>query len=228
MTNGVTVFPGGVSTTDNGVFHKAPFPDPFQYHIYKNDFDTYVSGDWTVTKPGSGTTIALADGSGGLLSLANTSTDDDLISHQLAIESFKFVANKKAFFAIKFKIDDATQCDFTVGLVLRDTTPLAFTDGCGFTKADGSTAISFTSLKNSSGTTKTSAATFVNDTFITLGYYFDGNKFYVYADDQLVHTTAVNATICDDEELTVTFAFQNGSAAARTMTVDYVFAGVER
>ena len=34
--------------------------------------------------------------------------------------------------------------------------------------------------------------------------------------------------IPDNEELTVSFGIQNGAAAAKTMTVDYVFAAVER
>ena len=32
----------------------------------------------------------------------------------------------------------------------------------------------------------------------------------------------------DDEELTISFGIQNGAAAAKTMTVDYVFASKER
>ena len=31
---------------------------------------------------------------------------------------------------------------------------------------------------------------------------------------------------CDDEELTISFGIQNGAAAAKTMTIDYVLAAV--
>ena len=39
-------------------------------------------------------------------------------------------------------------------------------------------------------------------------------------------TTLTNVT--DDEDLTISFGIQNGAAAAKTMTVDYIFAAVER
>ena len=37
-----------------------------------------------------------------------------------------------------------------------------------------------------------------------------------------------NTNLVTDEELTVSFGIQNGEAAAKTMTIDYVVAAVER
>jgi hypothetical protein len=38
----------------------------------------------------------------------------------------------------------------------------------------------------------------------------------------------VNTNAPDDEELAVSFAIQNGEAAAKVMTLDYISAGKER
>jgi len=38
----------------------------------------------------------------------------------------------------------------------------------------------------------------------------------------------VNTNLPDNEELTISFGIQNGAAAAKTMTIDYVTAIVER
>ena len=53
-------------------------------------------------------------------------------------------------------------------------------------------------------------------------------EFQIFIDDAQVasQTTLTNAT--DDEDLTVSFGIQNGAAAAKTMTIDYILAAVER
>ena len=40
--------------------------------------------------------------------------------------------------------------------------------------------------------------------------------------------SAVNTNAPDDEDLAVSFAIQNGAAAAKVMTMDYISAGKER
>jgi hypothetical protein len=40
--------------------------------------------------------------------------------------------------------------------------------------------------------------------------------------------TSVTTNLVDDEDLTPTFAIQNGEAVAKTMTVDYIFVAKER
>jgi hypothetical protein len=74
-------------------------------------------------------------------------------------------------------------------------------------------------------------ATQSDDTFVTLGWYFDGDttngiKYYVDGTHKGTQTTMTN--LCTDEELAVSFALQNGAAAAKTMTLDYIYAAQER
>ena len=161
--------------------------------------------------------------------ITNDAADDDSDFFNLVGESFQYSATKKMFFRARFKISDATQSDFVMGLQITDTTPLAVTDGVYFTKADASTSTSFVVVKDSTATTETGVATIADDTFVTLAFFYNpqSGKFEVYADDSKV-AEVVNTNAPDDELLTVSFGLQNGEAVAKTMTLDYVFAAVER
>jgi hypothetical protein len=232
FTSGVT----NVVTGGTGELLKQP--DPIKYHVYHEDFDKYTASDWviTTTEGGSGAaTEALGDGDGGLLVVTNDDADDDSDEFQWAggsggvIESFKYEATKGLYFKTRFKVNDATQSDFAVGLVITDTTVIdGTTDGIFFRKADGATSIELVIEKDSTETT-VSCGDAADDTFMTLGFYYDPRirKFSVYKDNVKVGT-AVNTNAPDDEELAVSFAIQNGAAAAKVMTLDYISAGKER
>jgi hypothetical protein len=192
------------------------------------DFDYYVAGDWTVTETDSGATQALTDGDGGLLLVTNTAADNDLVGLQKKGESFRFASGKKLFFEARFKVSDATQSDLAIGLQITDTTPLDITDGVFFIKADGSTSVSFSVEKNNTATTTTAVATMADDTFITLGFNYDGGSVMEYCVNGVVTGTSVTTNLPDDEDLAISFALQNGEAVAKTMTVDYIFVAKER
>ena len=201
--------------------------DPTKVHQYMEDFDHYAAGDWTVTETQVGATQALANADGGVIALTNSAADDDLNAIQKVGESFLFQSGKKMWFKSRFKVSDATQSDVVVGLQITDTTPLAVSDGVFFIKLDGSTTMNLLVEKNGTATT-TTAATIGDNTYITLGFAYDGaSEIAVYADDVLVGISAVT-NLPDDEELTVSLAVQNGEGAAKTLSVDYVFVAKER
>jgi hypothetical protein len=228
-----THFTNGVSNVTQGhPLYEFGLPDPTKWVSYFNDFNTYTAGDWTITTVEAGAgdaTEALTDVAGGALLITNDAADDDSDFFNLVGESFQYSATKKMFFRARFKISDATQSDFVMGLQITDTTPLAVTDGVYFTKADASTSTSFVVVKDSTATTETGVATIADDTFVTLAFFYNpqSGKFEVYADDSKV-AEVVNTNAPDDELLTVSFGLQNGEAVAKTMTLDYVFAAVER
>lgn len=229
MGNIVTRFPNGATNVaEDTPWGDFPAFSPSKAHTYFNDFDTYTAADWTVTETQAGATQALADGDGGLLLLTNSAADDDIVSLQKVGESFLFASGKKLWFEGRFKVSDATQSDFVIGLLITDTTPLDVTDGVYFSKADGSTALSFSVEKNNTATSATSIATVANNTFLKVAFFFDGESYvYYYINDVMTGKVAIT-NLPDDEDLTVSFAIQNGEAAAKTMTVDYVFAAKER
>ena len=224
----VTRFPNGVTNVgEDSPFADLAMPAPTKFHSYMEDFDYYTAGNWTVTETQAGATQALTDGDGGLLLLTNTAADNDLVSLQKVGESFRFASGKELFFEARFKVSDATQSDLVVGLQITDTSPLDVSDGVFFIKADGSTTVSLVVEKNGTATT-TSVGTMENDTFISLGFYYDGASAIQYSVNGSVLGTSVTTNLPDDEDLTVTFAIQNGEAVAKTMTVDYIFVAKER
>ena len=228
-----THFTSGVTNVgSDSTLGKLKAPAPHKYHTYFNDFDTYLASDWTITTTEDGTgsaTEALADGDGGLLLVTNAAGDNDHDFFQLVKEGYKYEAGKQLAFNIRFKTNDATQSDIVAGLQLTDTTPLDVTDGIFFLKADGAATISFIVEKNSTQSTLTLPNSLADDTFMTLGFVYDpkDQKFHVFQNNVLAGTV-VSTNAPDDEELALSFGIQNGAAAAKTLTVDYIGASKER
>ena len=232
MGNLVTRFPNGVTNVaDNALFADMVQPDPTKFHTYFNDFDTYTAGDWVVTETQAGATQALTAGDGGLLLLTNTAADNDLVALQKTPAAFTFTAGKKTFFSCRFKVSDATQSDVVIGLQVVDITPLDVTDGVYFLKADGSTAISVICRKNATtgSTSASSIATLANDTYIELGFAYDGEgKVFYEVNGNVVGSLDASSAYLPDTDCTVSFAIQNGEAVAKTMTLDYIYVAKER
>ncbi|QOR55462.1 MAG: hypothetical protein ULS35scaffold63_19 [Phage 33_17] len=207
--------------------------DPTVYHEYFDDFDTYIAGNWVVTETQAGATETLANEDGGALLLTNTAADNDLVALQKIGESFLFEAGKPLVFKARFKVSDAIQSDLVIGLQITDTTPLAVTDGVYFQKDDGDANLDFHVVKNSTVTSATAITTLSNNTYITIGFRYDGSSMIEYfaGTDSRNPTRLGKADIANlpnDEELTVSFALQNGEAVAKTMSIDYILAQKER
>ncbi len=116
--------------------------------------------------------------------LTNAAGDNDLDFLQLKGESFKLSSSKRAYFSARFKVSDATQSDFVMGLGITDTTPLDTTDGVFFLKADGGTGLDFLIEKDNTATTTSSVATIADDTFITTNWFIDPDHSKVYFNRQ--------------------------------------------
>ena len=224
-----TRFPNGVTNVgEQSLFAELGQPAATLYHTYFEDFDYYTAADWTVTETQAGATQALTDGDGGLLLITNTAADNDLVSLQKVGESFRFASGKPLFFEARFKVSDATQSDVVIGLQITDTTPLDVTDGVFFIKADGAATVDFRVEKNNTATTASAMATMANDTYIRLGFYYDGVSAVQYFVNGSIAGSSVTTNLPDDEDMTITIAIQNGEAVAKTMTVDYVYVAKER
>jgi len=163
------------------------------------------------------------------LLVTNAAGDNDHDFFQLVKEGFKYESGKQLAFHVRFKTNDATQSDIVAGLQLTDTTPLDVTDGIFFLKSDGAATISFIVEKDSTQSTLTLPNSLADDTFMTLGFVYDpkDQKFHVYQNNVLAGTV-VSTNAPDNEELTVSFGIQNGAAAAKTLSVDYIGAHKER
>jgi hypothetical protein len=204
--------------------------DPTLIHTYFNDFDTYLASDWTVTETGTATQ-ALTAGLGGWLLITNSAADNDASFSQLTTATFQPTAGKRLFFKARFKVSDATQSDIQVGLILTDTTPLDATDGIYFQKDDGDAQLDVYVRKNAStgSTSISNVGTVVSDTFMTVGFEYDGaDEVLAFVDNVLVGRLEASSTYLPDTLLAVSFGIVNGEAVAKTMTLDYIFAAQER
>ena len=221
--NGVTNRPAGT------LFGSLKTFDPTRFHTYMEDFDYYTAADWTVTETQVGATQALTDADGGVLLLTNTAADNDLVALNKVGESFRFAQGAPLYFSARFSVNDATDSDLVMGLQITDTTPLDVTDGVFFLKSDGSANVSLVIEKDSNQTTIDNFITLADNTFITLGFYWDGlDSIWVGVGNSATHRVDVGSNLPDDEDLTISFAVQNGEAVAKTMSVDYIFVAKER
>ena len=233
----VTRLPGGltnVSATD--IFANMRKPVVTGFHEQFLDFDSFATGDWVITKTGTGTT-ALTAGDGGLLLLTDTAGASDAIFLQWAggsgagLTSWLMEAGKKAFFKARFKGSDATLSAMVVGLQIIDTTPLDVTDGIYFLKSSGAATMDFIVRKNATtGSNSASAiATLANDTFVTVAFYYDGvDKVYYSVNDTILGSISGSSAFLPDAAIAFSFGVQNGEAVAKTMTIDYLYAAKER
>ncbi len=216
IDNLVTRYPNGVTNVAvNDIFNSLKMPDPNQYHVFSEDFDTYLASDWTVTVIGTTPTAAL---------------DNDGIALQLVKETFFPVAGKKTFFFSRFKLSDATQMDFLVGLQITDTTPFDATDGIYFIKADDAATLSVICRKNTStGSTTAVVGTLADNTFVTVAFFYDGvDRLYYALNGTAQGYLDASSTFLPDAGLTVSVAMLNGAAASKVATVDRIWAAQER
>jgi hypothetical protein len=235
-----THFPNGISNRTKGhPLFNYPYLDPSKYYTYFDDFFEYHSGIYTITttEAGSGNASeAITSGAGGQLLITNDNADNDLDFFQLKGESFKWDSSKRMFFSARFKTNDATQSEIVMGLQITDTTPLDVTDGIFFLKVDADTKPDLIIEKdNSSSLSVLEMNAMEDDTFVTLSFEYDpldvatgGAVFRAYQDDVQVGEITGTTNAPDDEDLTISFGIQNGEAAAKTMTIDFILAAVER
>jgi hypothetical protein len=235
-----THFPNGVSNRTKGhPLFNYPYLDPSKYYTYFDDFFEYHSGIYTITttEAGSGNASeAITSGAGGQLLITNDDADNDLDFFQLKGESFKWDSSKRMFFSARFKTNDATQSEIVMGLQITDTTPLDVTDGIFFLKVDADTKPDLIIEKdNSSSLSVLEMDAMEDDTFVTLSFEYDpldvatgGAVFRAYQDDVQVGEITGTTNAPDDEDLTISFGIQNGEAAAKTLTIDFILVAVER
>lgn len=231
-----TRFTGPLKNKDNarGVrewYSNLPIGPELDLVEYKNDFlvaQDYAAGDWVVTETDSAATQAIAaDEVGGALLITNSAADNDVAQLQSTEEFLKLSAGKRLWFACRFKVNDATESDLYLGLATTDTSIIAgTTDSVGFRKADGAATLVSLTEDNTTETTNT-AATLANDTYVKAAFYWDGVsqvKFFINDALTATHTTNIEKT----NKLALTITLQNGEAVAKTMTIDYIYAAMER
>lgn len=228
MSNGyaTTNYPNGVTNAAIGTaLQTFTAPDPTVSHTYFNDFDVYTAGDWTNTATGSVTNSIVA-GDGGWLGLVNSAANNDLNSLQLKVATFAVTAGREAWFKTRFKTSSATNAALIIGLIQTTTTPLTVTNGVYFSKAAATTTLTLKATASST-TSTVNVGTMADDTFVTVGWHYDGRS-TVFAYINGSRVASIPTTNLPSSALNLTLAEANGTAAAITTTIDYVLCSTER
>lgn len=202
------------------------------FATFFDDFFKYAAADWTLTtvEAGAGSaTEALLAGPGGQLLVTNDAADNDADWFQVPTEQFKFVSGKKLQFSMRFKLS-RVDGDFMAGLHITDTDPIGgVSDGIYFRKLAAEAGLSLIIEKNATESAVVAITTLVADTWYEIEFYYDGSNSRVQAYVDGTGAGSVPLTNApDDEDLALSFGFQNGSANASTMTVDYIGAAQQR
>lgn len=227
-----TRLPKGLTTASNvnGALGDYLAPDPTKMHAYFNDFDTFTAGDWTQTaiSVGTGTSaISLPDTDGGIALITTAANENDGLWVQNTSETFLLETGKKTWIKARFFVGDAIQSDMVFGLHSTDTSPQDATMRFLFESVDASAAMYFNVDDNTTDADSATVVTLADDTFVTVGAYFDGiSTIKLYADD--LHITTMTSVDIPGAEMAVGFGYINGAAGAETAGLDFLMVSKER
>ena len=206
----------------SAVTFASPIADP-SFFGYATDFIEYDSNTWTLTETGSGTDLS-GDAIGGTLVVTNAAADNDKHAFQLGKtngECFAFQTGKPLWFDARFKVDNVL-ADTMIGLYVTDTDPEGgVAAGVYYRRLTTATALDLVVENSSTETVVTTGFVMANDTFINVGFYWDGSALYYTQNRQIVAAVSSLANL-PSTELRLSFLVQNGTAAARSMTIDWV------
>ena len=212
--------------------------DPSYAYVYFEDFiacggvgsivsETENQAPWLATLVDGGSANAevlkIADDQpGGVFVCTTNPAANDLNNLQLNGEMFKLASGKNLWFETKIKIVDVDKTDWFIGLAITDTTILAgTTDSIGFRCPDHTGDIDYVCEKDSTETAADTGANLSDNTWVRLGFKFDGiNRVTFFVDG--VPKAIVSTNIPDDEALTPSFEVRTSEASAHTMYVDYI------
>jgi len=222
--------------------------DPTLVTTFMDDFFKFDPGEWIATRNEAqlastniglaGSSEKIADGTDGVLACVTSILDDDYVFFQkgdsgadgTVSEMWTMIAGKKLWFKAKLKCNDVDTADFYTGLVVTDTSPVASVpaDGFWFISDDGDAYLDFHLYSSSaSQLSRTAVATLTDDTFFTMGLYWDGiDTVHVFYNDRKV--AAGSGITPTTTELALSFGIQNGSGAASTLSMDYLCVVRER
>lgn len=230
------LFMGDINIAD-GMWRNFPLNtiiDPSKAITLHDDFLWFTEADiWNTTEDaGKSGTDGIMDVLGGVYANFCDGDDNDESYCISAGESFKFTSGKKMWFEARLRVDESNSDDANVIVGLMDAAganalqddgdgPAASYDGAVFFKVDGGTKWQFET--SNAGTQETSATfgTYTDDTFVRVGFYFDGVATitpYLNGVAGTAHTISLTGL----EEMHAFFGIKAGGANEESVEIDYI------
>lgn len=197
-----------------------------------------ATSSWAHNVTNSTAPTTVTDAAGGVATFTNTTGTDDRVESQAVCESISLAGlNQEAWFTARVKFSEATEVDYFLGFAITDTDIVGDTavasDLIGFEKNDGDTNIDFILGKDVSAaadyTRAAAIGTLVADTYNVYTFYVKtdattaGTALVIaWLDGVKVLEATYTADVPNDELMTLSMLFQNGSGAAHVMSVDYI------
>lgn len=226
-------FPNGITNVGTTAdTYQMPFADPTRYHMVFDDFDWYFDSTnvWTVTatSAGSGTSaFSTIDADGGVVRLSTAGNESDGAFAELGTgENFTIESGKKAWVKARFRLGDATESDFIIGLHSSDTTPLDATLRFAFiAESDGN--LVFNVDDDTTDVDSDTVVALEDDTWTVVCAYWDGKgRIELFAND--VKVAAMNAVDVPAGEMALGFGALNGASGEQDVDFDYILVAKER
>ena len=227
---GITRYPNGIAlAAPSTIAGQIPFPDPNQWIVYENDFFTYTAADWTVTETQAGATQGAVSGLGGWYQTVNSAADADLTSIQSPVLSFVPSLTSQFILRARFKVSNATNAAILIGAAVTDTSPIASlpSDGIFFYKAAATTAL-IASFRKTGSSLSVAVGAMADDTFVDVAMIYTPGGCEVYLNGNLVGSMSALTTFPAAVPLAPIIALANGTAAANTLSVDFIMVAQER
>lgn len=229
MGTPMTLVNGFSNTKKTATTGFMPVLNPRKVQMYFNDFTEDIPSDWTetATSAGAGTSAgAVADAGGGILRITTAANENDGLFIESPGESWLVESGKKMWMETRVALGDAIQSDFIFGLHSTDTTPQDATLRFLFESVDGSAACYFNVDDDTTDSDSSTVSTFADDTFVTLGMYFDGTNVHLFEND--VKITQMSAPDLPGAEMAIGLGYLNGAAGAETTDIDWILVAKER
>ena len=236
-------FLDGISSEKSDVaMGNFPYLNPTDWRVFYEDWTVYDlaqtdTPEWTLTETSISDCDTLVTPGTLVLTMADAGDDAQL---QLDHGHFFLTSGKKAVYETRIKIAKGSggtvgQQGFVVGLASVQVdanfmdgpppTTRAFDDGIGFMSYDATTNIIAFQGENDVYSTEVGCATYADDTWMTLSFYYDGAKTTFYKDNVEVAQISTNEP---SSVITPVLFIGSGEAFATVLHCSYIFFACER
>jgi hypothetical protein len=242
-------FPNGLA--DRARVHPMgmlPFLDPTKFFVFFDDFTSYVTSaagitGWHKDEVNAGTDPVVQDANGGVILFTLDNADNDNQHYQWGTDTtvhevIKLSAGKRAWLRTRFKVEDADQDLPMVGLHIAADDPWGTEPSDQFlfrVNRTGPAALQFAAGKTNATEVTASLGSLEDDTWIICTAYYDGKDSVIVTRESdagvITHQSTIsvtNGTLLPDTEMTVAFGMEAMDTGTDNMSLDYIFAAVER